>query len=48
MHAFHGKSDCYIYLPLEHQGNKDCLLVSFEATSTNNVDPDQVASVAAV
>ena len=48
MHAFHGNPDRYIYLPLERQCNKDRLLVSFEATSTNNVDQGQVNPVGAV
>ena len=36
--------DRYIYLPLERQYNKGRLLLSFKATSTNSVDPDQTAS----
>ena len=48
MHAFYGNHDRYIYLTLERQCNNDRLLVSFEATSTNNVDQDKVAPVGAV
>ena len=43
MHAF-----MEIYLPKERQGNKDRLLVSFEATLTNNVDQDHAAPVGAL
>ena len=39
--AFHENSDRYSYQPLEHQYPTDRLLLSFEVTSTNSVDPDQ-------